>query len=249
MPDVRGQKAAASFLFKLMESFGTQGVAFVVSVLLARLLSPDDYGVLTMLTVFIAISQVFVQSGLNTALIQKLEIDETDRSSVFWVSLGVAGVLYAILFLCAPAIGTFYRMPQLAPVLRVLALVLFPGAMVSVQNAVVAREMKFQRLMLASLTATILSGCVGVGMAYAGCGYWALVAQQLTNQTALAVLLLILVRWRPHFCFSRTRVFKLISFGWKLLFSSLLETGYNKLRELVVGRRFTAEALGYFSRR
>ena len=120
MREQRGKQAAASFLFKLAESVGTQGISFVVSVVLARLLDPSDYGVLTMLTVFIAVSQVFVQSGLNTALIQKKDVDETDLSSVFYVSLGIAVVLYGLLFLLAPAIGAFFAMEALAPVLRVL---------------------------------------------------------------------------------------------------------------------------------
>ena len=137
MREQRGKRAAASFLFKLTESVGTQGISFVVSVVLARLLDPSDYGVLTMLTVFIAVSQVFVQSGLNTALIQKKDVDETDLSSVFYVSLGIAAALYGLLFALAPAIGAFFAMEALAPVLRVLALILLPGALVSVQNAVI----------------------------------------------------------------------------------------------------------------
>ena len=190
MREQRGKQAAASFLFKLAESVGTQGISFVVSVVLARLLDPSDYGVLTMLTVFIAVSQVFVQSGLNTALIQKKDVDETDLSSVFYVSLGIAVVLYGLLFLLAPAIGAFFAMEALAPVLRVLALILLPGALISVQNAVIAREMAFRRLMTASLICTTLSGVVGIAMAAAGTGYWALVAQQLTSQLSLALVLL-----------------------------------------------------------
>lgn len=248
MANGRGKKAASSFLFKLAESLGTQGIAFVVSIVLARLLDPGDYGVLSMLTVFIAVSQVFVQSGLNTALIQKKDIDETDLSSVFWVSLGIAAALYGVLFFSAPAIGTFFAMPQLAPVLRVLALVLLPGALISVQNAVVAREMTFRKLMLASLMTTVLSGVVGVSMAAAGLGYWALVGQQLTNQFGLALLLLILVRWRPHAVFSWRRVRGHIAFGWKLLLSSLLETGYNNLRTAVIGKKYAQETLGFYNR-
>ncbi|MEG0270758.1 MAG: oligosaccharide flippase family protein, partial [Clostridia bacterium] len=128
MSEKRGASVASSFLFKLMESIGAQGISFVVGILLARLLSPYDYTVLGMLMAFIAIAQVFVQSGLNTALIQKKEVDEKDRSSVFWLSLAISAVLYLILALCAPAIGTFFHMPELVPLLRVIALMLFPGA-------------------------------------------------------------------------------------------------------------------------
>lgn len=248
MPDPRGKKAAPSFLFKLTESVGTQGISFVVSVILARLLDPSDYGVLTMLTVFIAVSQVFVQSGLNTALIQKKDVDETDLSSVFYVSLLIAAALYALLFFLAPAIGAFFGMDALSPVLRVLALVLLPGALVSVQNAVIARQMAFRRLMAASLLSTALSGAVGIGMAAAGLGYWALVGQQLTNQLALALVLLRMVKWRPHALFSWARVRVLIRFGWKLLASSLLETGYNNLRTAVIGKQYAQETLGFYNR-
>jgi len=248
MSESRGQKAASSFLFKLIESFGMQGIAFVVSIVLARLLSAEDYGVLGMLTVFIAVSQVFVQSGLNTALIQKKDVDETDLSSVFFVSLGIAAALYAVLFLAAPFIAAFFAMPQLKSTLRVLALVLIPGALVSVQNAVVARQMAFRKLMVCSLCATVLSGAVGIGMAFAGCGYWALVGQQLSNQLGLCLLLLIAVKWRPKLLFSFERVKTLVRFGWKLLASSLLDTGYMNLRTAVIGKKFPGDTLGYFNR-
>ena len=248
MSESRGQKAASSFVFKLIESFGMQGIAFVVSIVLARLLSAEDYGVLGMLTVFIAVSQVFVQSGLNTALIQKKDVDETDLSSVFFVSLGIAVLLYAVLFFAAPFIAAFFAMPQLKNTLRVLALVLVPGALVSVQNAVVARQMAFRKLMMCSLTATVLSGAVGIGMAFAGCGYWALVGQQLSNQLGLSILLLFVVKWKPKLLFSFARVKTLVRFGWKLLLSSLLDTGYMNLRTAVIGKQFPGDTLGYFNR-
>ena len=248
MAEQRGRKAASSFLFKLVESLGAQGISFVVSVVLARLLSPDDYGVLGMLTVFIAVSQAFVQSGLNTALIQEKDVDETDLSSVFHVSLGIAACLYALLFCLSPAIAAYFAMPALEKALRVLALVLLPGALVSVQNAVVARCMAFRRLMLCSLAATAFSGAVGVTMALMGFGYWALVGQQLANQFGLAAALLLAVPWRPKLRFSFTRVKGLVRFGWKLLLSSLLDTGYQNLRTAVIGKQFSDDVLGFYNR-
>ncbi len=185
MSENRSQKAASSLLFKLIESFGMQIISFVVGLVLARLLSPDDYGVLGMLTVFIAFSQVFVQSGLNTALIQKKDTDDTDFDSAFWFSLTVAAGLYLLLFFLSPVICRLIRHPEVSPVLRVLALILLPGALVSIQGAAVARRMLFRRMMLCSLCATVVSGAMGIAMAAAGLGYWALVGQQLSNQLCL----------------------------------------------------------------
>lgn len=248
MSESRSQKTISSFLFKVIESIGNQGIAFLVSLLLARLLDPSDYGVLSMLTVFIAIAQVFVQSGLNTALIQKKDVDETDLSSVFYVSFGVAAAFYALLFVLSPWLAEFFRMPALKDTLRVMALILLPGSLVSVQTAVVSRQMAFRRLMIASLCATVLSGTVGVVMALNGAGYWALVAQQMTNQCALAILLLVLIKWRPRRVFSFARVKSHLRFGWKLLVSGLLDTGFTNLRSAVIGKKFSDEALAFYTR-
>ncbi len=248
MTGQRSGKAASSLLFKLLESFGMQGVAFVVSLILANFLSAEDYGFLGMLTVFIAFSQVFVQSGLNTSLIQKKDADETDISSAFWFSLAVAAGLYALLFAFAPFLCGLMHRPEAAGALRVLALLLFPGALVSIQGAAVARQMQFRKMMLCSLLATVLSGAVGIGMAAAGLRHWALVGQQLTNQCTLAILLLIFVPWRPRLLFSWQRITGLLRYGWKLLVSGILETGYVNLRSLVIGLKYDDAALGYFTR-
>lgn len=248
MSEARSRKIGSSVAFKLLESVGNQGIAFVVSLVLARMLGPEDYGVLTMLTVFIAVSQVFVQSGLNTALIQKKEVDERDLSSVFWVSFGISVALYGVLFAAAPLIASYYEMPALKDTLRVLALVLIPGAFLSVQNAVVARQMAFRKLMLCSLCATILSGATGIGMAMAGLGYWALVGQQLSNQLGQCILLLFAIKWRPRLLFSAQRVAGHLRFGWKLLVSSLLDTGFTNFRLSVVGKQFSSAMLGLFNR-
>lgn len=248
MREGRGGRAASSLAFKLAESFGVQGISFVLSIVLGRLLTPEDYGVLGMLTVFVAVSQVFVQSGLNTALIQKKDADDTDFASVFWLSLGIAAALYAALFALAPAVAAFFAMPGLCPALRALALLLFPGALVSVEGALVARRMAFRRQMEASLCATALGGAAGVAMAVKGYGYWALVGQQLATQTVLALLLAWLLRWKPALRFAKARVAALWRFGWKLLLSSLLDTGYANLRTAVIGKRYESGVLGFFNR-
>ncbi len=248
MSETKKRTAGKSFLFKFAESVGTQGIAFVVGIVLARLLDPSDYGVLTLLTVFINISRVFVQSGLNTALIQRLKVDETDLSSVFYLSLGVSAVFYALLYFTAPLIAAYYAQPELTHLMRVLALVLLPGALNAVQQAVVARQMAFHKLMVGSIGATLFSGVVGIGMAFAGLGAWALVGQQLANQVAICIILLFTLSWRPKLLYSWQKVKSLFSFGWKLLVSSLIETVYNNLRSLIIGKRYASDQLGYYNR-
>lgn len=237
-----------SLIYKFIERVGYQGIAFIIQIILARLLDPTDYGIITMLTIFISISQVFVQSGLNTALIQKKDADEVDFSSVFYVSLGVSIILYVILYLSAPYIATFYDMPELKDVLRVLALVLIPGAFNSVQNAKVAREMQFKKLMYSSMGAVLISGLVGIILAYRGMGTWALVAQQLINQVAICVILYFVLRWKPNLKFSLEKVKSLFNFGWKLLCSSLIDTVYSNLQGLVIGKKYNSATLGFYNR-
>ncbi len=237
-----------SLFFKFMERCGHQGVAFVIQIVLARLLDPTDYGVLTLLTVFINISQVFVQSGFNTALIQRKDVTEKDYSTVFWVSLSIAVFLYGILFASAPLIASFYDVPILKDVLRVLALILIPGAFNSIQNARIAKNMQFKKLMYCTLTSVILSGTVGIVMAYMGFGVWALVGQQLSNQILICIIMMVVVKWRPRFVFESQRLKLLFSFGWKLLCSSLIDTIYHNLRSLVIGKKYDSGTLGYYNR-
>ena len=237
-----------SLVFKFLERVGYQGVAFLVQIFLARLLDPTDYGMLTMLTIFISVSQVFVQSGLNTALIQRKDVTEKDYSSIFYVSLFIAVVLYAVLFVTAPFIAVFYKMPPLKTVLRVLALVLIPGAFNSIQNAKVAREMRFKELMVCTLGSVLISGSIGIVMARHGMGVWALVGQQLSGRIAICILLLTIIKWRPQPVLEFDRVKKLFSFGWKLMVSALIDTIFRELQSLVIGKKYNAGMLGYYNR-
>jgi teichuronic acid exporter len=198
--------------------------------------------------IFINIASVFVQSGLNTSLIQKKVVDSVDYSSVFYLSFGIASVLYIVLFLFAPSIASFYDNLGLIPVLRVLALTLFPGAFNSIQNAIVSRTMQFRRLFYSSVGAGFVSGIVGIALAYKGYGIWALVFQQLTNQVCVTIILWFTVKWRPTPQFSLERVKDHFSFGWKLLVSSLIDTTYRDLRSLIIGKVYTPAMLGYYNR-
>ena len=239
----------ASLFWKFLERIGTQGVQFVVAIVLARLLSPADFGLIALVTVFIAIANVFVQSGLNTALIQKKQIDNLDFSTVFYSCLGLASAIYLLLFFLAPFIGEFYgNQAKLVPVVRVLGLMLVLGALSSVQEAYVARNMMFKKLFYRSIGAIVPAGVLGIIFAYLGFGIWALVVQQLTNSFLMCLIMWLTVKWRPEFSFSVVRWKSLFSFGWKLLCSALLDTCYQNMRNLVIGKMFSPTALGYFNR-
>ena len=224
----------SSLVWKFLERLGTQGIQFVVSIILARLLLPSDYGIITMIMVFTAIANSFIQSGFSTSLIQKKNSDELDFSSVFYTSFVIALVCYIILFLASPLIADFYQMPQIKDILRVLALTLFFGAFNSVQNAKLSKDMKFKTLFFSSLGAIIVSGTTGITMAYLGFGAWALVGQQLANIIASTIILWFTSGWRPKIMFSLTRVKGLFSYGWKIMCSSLIDTFYQNLYNLVI---------------
>lgn len=238
----------SSLIWKFMERIGVQGVQFIVQILLARILLPQDYGLISLVTIFIAIANVFVQSGFNTALIQKKDADEVDFSSVFYLSLGVATIMYILIFLGAPLVSNFYREPELAIVLRVLSITLFFGAFNSIQNAVVAKRMQFKKLFFSSLGASLISGIIGIILAYLGFGVWALVFQQIFSQVSITIILWFTVKWRPMIVFSIERVKGLFNYGSKLLASSLIDTIYMNLRNLVIGKIYTPEVLGMYNR-
>lgn len=243
------EKSISRGLFwKLLERFGVQGVQFVLQIILARLLDPEHYGVLSIMLIFTALANVFVHNGFNTALIQNKDVKEDDYSSVFWVSFGVAGILYAVIFFCAPLIGAFYDMPSLVSPLRVLALMLFPGALNSVQMAKVSRELNFGKVFVSNIAAIIVSGVVGIAMAYMGAGLWALVGQSLANVFVSCLVMRFTVKLKIRFYCDFVRIKVLFSFGWKLLVSSLIDTLYQDVRSLVIGAKYDSATLGFYNR-
>jgi len=237
-----------SLFWKFMERGGTQGIQFIVQIVLARLLTPEQFGTIAIVMVFINLAQVFVQSGFNTALIQKKDADEVDFSSIFYLSIGLSFILYAIIYFSAPMVANFYNEPDLTPVLRTLSFTLFAGAFNSIQNAYVSRHLLFKKLFKSSLGAILISGIFGIIAAYQGLGIWALVIQQLINQFTVTIIMWFTVKWRPVFLFSFYKVKDLFSFGGKLLASSLLNVLYMELRTLIIGRIYTPSTLGYYSR-
>lgn len=242
------KKSVFSGLFwKFGERITAQLVSLLVSIILARLLSPDDYGAVAMIMVFITIANVFVSSGFGNALIQKKDADDLDFSSVLYINIAVSILIYTVLFVSAPFIAEFYGIPVLSSVLRVLGIRIPVAAVNSIQHAYVSRNMLFKRFFWSTLFGTVLSGIVGIIMAYRGFGIWALVAQYLTNTCTDTIVLWFTVKWRPILAYSFERAKPLIKYGWKLLVSGLLDTGYTQLRSLLIGKIYTSEDLAFYN--
>lgn len=236
-----------NFIWRFAERCGAQFVTFIVSIVLARLLAPEDYGTIALVTVFTTILQVFVDSGLGTALIQKKDADDLDFSSVFYFNFFVCIVLYIGMFLAAPIIAGFYGDSSLIPIIRVISLTIVISGVKGIQQSYVSRNMLFKRFFFATLGGTIFSAFLGIGLAYVGFGVWAIVAQQLSNTAIDTLILWITVKWRPKKMFSWDRLKGLLSFGWKLLVSSLLDTVYNNLRNLIIGKFYSSADLAYYN--
>lgn len=246
--DVSKENVIKSLIWKFLERGGVQGIQFVLQIILARLLCPEDYGVLSILVAFIAVANIFVQGGLNTALIQKKDSDALDFSTVFWITILFSTVLYFVLFFLAPTIARFYNNNVLVPILRVLSLTLFFGALNSVQYAMVSKTMKFKRFFFSSMGGVVGSGILGIVFAYLGYGVWALVIQQLANNLLISLILWFTVKWRPKIAFSFKRIKKLYNFGWKILVANFLSTIYMQCYSLIIGKFFSASDLGLYSR-
>ena len=242
------QLVFTNLIWRFMERCGAQLVSFVVSVVLARLLEPELYGTIALVTVITSILNVFVDSGMANALIQKKDSDELDFSSVFYFNVCFCLVLYAGLFFAAPLISRLYKMPELVPVIRVLGLTIVVSGVKNVQQAYVSKTMQFRRFFFSTLGGTLFSAAVGISMAYMGYGIWALVMQQLLNAAVNTAILWLTVGWRPKAMFSLERLKGLISYGWKLLASALLDTVYLKLYQLIVGLKYTASDLAFFNK-
>jgi O-antigen/teichoic acid export membrane protein len=235
-------------IWRFLERCGAQGVTFLVSVVLARLLDPSVYGTVALVTVFTAILQVFVDSGMGNALIQKKDANDLDFSSVFYFNLSMCLLLYICMFFAAPLIAAFYNMPDLTPVVRVLSLTLIISGVKNIQQAYVSRNLLFKKFFFATLGGTIGAAVIGIWMAWKGYGVWALVAQHLFNATLDTIILWVTVKWRPKRAFSLESLKGLFSYGWKLLVSALLDTGYNNLRSLIIGKLYTSADLAFFNR-
>lgn len=242
------KKTISNLMWRFAERCGAQGVSFIVSIILARLLAPDIYGTVALITVITTILQVFVDSGMGNALIQKKNADDLDYSTVFYFNFVVCIILYAGMFFAAPSIATFYEMPELTPLVRVISLTLVISGIKNIQQAYVSKHLLFKKFFYATIGGTVLSAILGITMAYLGFGCWALVVQQLSNAMIDTSILWITMEWRPKWMFSFERLKGLLSYGWKLLVSSLLDTVYNNMRQLIIGKFYTSSELAFYNK-
>lgn len=245
--DLKG-KTFSNFVWRFAERCGAQLVAFIVSIVLARILDPESYGTVALITVFTSILQTFVDSGLGNALIQKKNADDIDFSTVFFTNILFCTVLYALVFAGAPFLADFYGDVAISGYTRVLGITVLISGVKNVQQAYVARHMMFRKFFFSTLGGTVTAGIIGVIMAYNGFGVWALVAQQVINLSIDTIILWITVKWRPHKCFSLERLRGLFSFGWKLLVSSLIDKVYTEIRSLIIGKLYSSSDLAYYNK-
>lgn len=248
MADITKKEVISNFSWRYMERFGSQAVGFIVSIVLARLMAPEAFGVVAIVSVFTTLLNVFVDSGFGNALIQKKNADNVDFSSVFYFNVFSCGVLYLLLYAGAPLIAAFYDNSQLTALIRVASLSLIVSGLRNVQQAYVSRNMLFKKFFIASVIALFISAFLGIFFAYKGFGAWAIVIQQLTNTGMSTLLLWFIVRWRPSRVFSFERLRGLFSYGWKLLAASLIDSLASEIRSLLIGKVYTPADLAFYDR-
>lgn len=248
MAQINRKSVTSGFVWLALEKIGAQGVTFIVSIILARILDPNVYGTIAIVTVFTTILGVFVDSGMGSALIQKKDADDLDFSSVFYTNFVFCIVLYLLMFVSAPFIASFYGREELTQLIRVLSISLIIGGIKNVQQAYVSRNMLFKRFFFATLGGTIVAAVIGIVMAYMGFGVWALVVQSLVNQAIDTAILWIIVKWKPKLIYSFSRIKILYSYGGKLLLASLINVIYLDLRQLIIGKIYSTEDLAFYNR-
>lgn len=231
-----------------LENIAAQVVSFIITVILARLLAPSLFGTIALVAVFINVANVFINTSFSSALIQKKDADELDYNTMFWFNLAISFALYFLLFLAAPYIANYYNNQDLLLILRVLALSIPLSAFNSIQVAYVSSHMIFKKTFLSHSGGALLSGVLGVIMAYGGLGVWALVWQRLSNVAFNTIILRFIVPWVPKIQFSIKRLRPMFAFGWRVLVTGLMFTAYNEVRSLIIGKRYSTAELGYYDR-
>ena len=244
---VKTSSSIKSFAWSFMEQGGSKVIQLIVQIVLARLLTPEAFGVLAILLVVTQISDSIAQSGLGMALIQNRDSDERSYSTAWWLSLGLAAVLYAMVFLSAPAISAFYSMPELAIYLRVLGVIVLFNSANSIQRSYLERSMDFKSIFAATTVAALASGVSGIGFAFLGFGVWSLVAQSLMQSILICVVMWVQIGWKPTFVFDTGQAKSLFGYGWKICITGILNVFYSGISELIIGRACSARELGLYS--
>lgn len=237
-----------SLIWKFMERIGMQLVNFIVTLILARILGPNDYGTVALLSIFVTFATVIVQDGFNVALIRKKDANENDFTSAFVFSIFLSIILYVILFFASHLIANFYQMDVLVNMLRVLSLVLFPAALNSIQVAYFTKKFDFKKMFICNFFAMIISGVISISSAFIGFGAWAIILNQLIYQVLSCIFMWFYGKWRPRGKFSFESLRKMIGFGSKMLFTSLLVNLFLNIRSLLIGKYYDSTQLGYFTR-
>lgn len=248
MSEVSKSKFVGSAVWKILESFCSKGITMVVSLVLARLLAPEEFGVISLTSIYISFTDILLQSGFSTALIQKKEATEDDYSTVFAISITCAAILYAAVFVGSPFLAGYFEEPILKDVMRVIGLTIFCQAFGAVRTAVITREMQFRVLFVCTCIANVISGAVGIILAYVGFGVWALVFQQLSQQALLTIILYIRVRIKVRFRFCAESFKVIFPFSMKVLLSSMMSFVADAAYNVAVGKKYSMEDLGYYNR-
>lgn len=245
---IKGKKLIDNMLWKFSERILAQFISLLVSIVLARILMPDAYGTIAIVTVLISFLDVFVNEGLPTALIQKQNTDNEEFSSVFYFNIILSVVLYALLYFVSPFMATFYKNDELTSLIRVMGIRVIVASVNSVQHAYVSKHMMFRKYFWSTLFGTVVSAFLGIWLAYHGAGAWALVAQYLSNTIIDTIFLWFTVKWRPEMTFSWKKVKLLVSFGWKVLFEGLAENFTQQARSLLIGKVYSPSDLAYYNK-
>lgn len=241
-------KTVKGTFWSAADSFLGQGVSFIVGLVLARILSPEEYGLIGIITIFTTVMLGVIDSGFSNALIRKKDVTDEDYNTLFYFNFAVSILMYVLLFVAAPWIAKFFEKPQLVSLTRVMGLLLIFQSLSIVQYTVLSRNIDFKIKTKANIFSALLSGIIGISLAFTGLGVWALVVQQLVRQLSYSILLWIFNRWWPTLCFSLISLSYMWRFGWKLLVSGLLDRIWSQLYQTVVGKCYSPATLGQFSR-
>ena len=241
-------KSIHGIVWSAVERFSLQGMQFLIGIILARLLSPSDFGMIGMLSIFLSVSQTFIDCGFSNALIRQKDASVKDYGTAFVINFAISLLAFAILFFAAPFVASFYKMPDLQPVMRVISVTLIINALFTVHKVKLTRNVDFKTQSKASFCSALISGILGIALAYNGFGVWSLVYQTVCNSVLNLILMTTLLKWFPKPVFSKDSFHTLFGFGSKLLVASIISSIYSNLYNIVIGKQFSASSLGYYTR-